>query len=149
MIYFPQLGKIVFSRSVKFNEESVIRGQVGRSETSSSEGALCDIFQHMTTTREKEIDTIGCRLQRKTLKQPHTDASMDDEVDSTGDLEEEKKFCRKSDEEPQYTIKTHNRTRQESQPNLVLSESTTKCVVGMGINNKTKTYNEQIHHGNP
>ena len=74
---------------------------------------------------------------------------MDDEVDSTGDLEEEKKFCRKSDEEPQYTIKTRNRTRQESQPNLVLSESTTKCVVGMGINNKTKTYNEQIHHGNP
>ena len=81
-IYLPQLGKIVFSRSVKFDEESVICGQVGRSETSSSEGTSCDIFEHMAARREKEIDTTGCRLQRKTLKQ-HIDASMGKEVDST------------------------------------------------------------------
>ena len=137
----------MFSRSVKFDEESVICGQVGRSETSSSEGASCDIFQHMTATREKEIDTTGCRLQRKTLKQ-HIDASMGKEVDSTRDLEEEKKCCRKSDEEPQYTIKTRNRTHQENQANPLPSDSEKQSAVGMGINNKTKTHYKQIHHGN-
>ena len=52
-IYLPQSGKIVFSQSIKFDEEFVICGQVGRSETSSLEGTLCDIFQHMAATREK------------------------------------------------------------------------------------------------
>ena len=112
----------MFSRSVKFDEESMICGQVGRSETSSLKGASCDIFQHLTTTREKEIDTTGCRLQKKTLKQ-HIDASMGKDVDSTRDLEEEKKCCRKSDEEPHYTIKTRNRTHQENQVNPLPSNS--------------------------
>ena len=74
---------------------------------------------------------------------------MGEEVDNTGDLEEEKKYCRKSDEEPQYTIKTRNRTRHGNQANPVPSDSTAKCAAGMGINNKIKTYNKQIHHGNP
>ena len=39
---------------------------------------------------------------------------MGKEVDSIGELEEEKKFCKKCDEEPQHTIKTQNRTRQEN-----------------------------------
>ena len=72
---------------------------------------------------------------------------MGKEVDSTGGFEEENKFCRKSDEEPQYTIKTRNRTRQENQANPILLDSTTKCVAGMGIKNKTKTYNKQVYHG--
>ena len=73
---------------------------------------------------------------------------MGKEVDSIGNLEEENKFCRKSNEEPQFTIKTRHRTRQENQANLVPSDSTAKCAVGMNINNKTKTYYKHIHHGN-
>ena len=83
--------------------------------------------------------------------QPHTDTSKGEEVDSIRDLKKDKKLCTKSDEEPQYIIKTCNRLHQENQVNSVPSDSTTKCATTMGINNKTRTYNkihQQIHHGN-